>query len=344
VLPHWNWPGKEGQDIDVRCLSNCEEVELFLNGESLGRKKMPLNSELRWTVKYTPGTLLAKGYKAGQVIAQDNVETTGAPARIKLLPNRASINADGQDISIITVAVTDAEGRIVPTAENLIDFDLGGPGKIIGVGNGDPSCHEPDVYVPAQPSHTVALKDWRMKLADETRQQPGTAETFDDSQWEKADVSSDAGPLTPGHSAIYRTDFEAGADMLASPSTAVNFGTIDDDGWVYLNGHLVGESHDWTSHPSFELRKFLHEGKNTIAVAVHNGEGSGGVNKGVSLEIADQPIQPQWKRSVFNGLAQVIVQAGKEPGTLALTARADGLGETPLNISAGAAVPRPAVP
>jgi beta-galactosidase len=344
VLPHWNWPGKEGQDIDVRCLSNCEEVELFLNGESLGRKKMPLNSELRWTVKYTPGTLLAKGYKAGQVIAQDNVETTGAPARIKLLPNRASINADGQDISIITVAVTDAEGRIVPTAENLIDFDLGGPGKIIGVGNGDPSCHEPDVYVPAQPSHTVALKDWRMKLADETRQQPGTAETFDDSQWEKADVSSDAGPLTPGHSAIYRTDFEAGADMLASPSTAVNFGTIDDDGWVYLNGHLVGESHDWTSHPSFELRKFLHEGKNTIAVAVHNGEGSGGVNKGVSLEIADQPIQPQWKRSVFNGLAQVIVQAGKEPGTLALTARADGLSETPLNISAGAAVPLPAVP
>ncbi|HUD83812.1 MAG TPA: beta-galactosidase GalA [Candidatus Saccharimonadales bacterium] len=344
VLPHWNWPGKEGQDIDVRCLSNCEEVELFLNGESLGRKKMPLNSELRWTVKYTPGTLLAKGYKADQVIAQDNVETTGVPARIKLLPDRASINADGQDISIITVAVTDAEGRIVPTAENLIDFDLGGPGKIIGVGNGDPSCHEPDVYVPAQPSHSVALKDWRTKLADGTRQQPETAETFDDSQWDKADVSSDAGPLTPGQSAIYRADFEAGADMLASPSTAVNFGTIDDDGWVYLNGHLVGESHDWTSHPSFELRKFLHEGKNTIAVAVHNGEGSGGVNKGVSLEIADQPIHPQWKRSVFNGLAQVIVQAGKEPGTLALTARADGLGETPLNISAGAAVPRPAVP
>ncbi len=110
VLPHWTWPGKEGQDIDVRCLSNCEEVELFLNGESLGRKKMPRNSELKWTVKYTSGTLLATGYKGGQAIAQDKVETTGAPALLKLMPDRASINADGQDISIIKVAVTDAEG------------------------------------------------------------------------------------------------------------------------------------------------------------------------------------------------------------------------------------------
>jgi beta-galactosidase len=132
--------------------------------------------------------------------------------------------------------------------------------------------------------------------------------------------------------------------MLASTSAAVNFGRIDDDGWVYVNGRLAGESHDWSGHPSFDLRKFLHEGRNTIAVAVHNGEGSGGVNNGVSLEIADQPVAPQWKRSVFNGLAQVIVQAGKEPGTLALTARSDGLEATALNISAGAAVPRPAVP
>jgi beta-galactosidase len=344
VLPHWNWPGKEGQDIDVRCLGNCEEVELFLNGESLGRKKMARNSEVRWTVKYAPGTLLAKGYQSGQVIAQDTVETTGAPARIKLLPDRASINADGQDISIITVAVMDASGRIVPTAGNLIGFDLGGPGKIIGVGNGDPSCHEPDVYVAAQPSHTVALSDWRMKLVNGTDHRPEMAETFDDSQWEKADVGSESGPLTPGQSAIYRAEFESGADMQASASAAVSFGKIDDDGWVYVNGHLTGESHDWSGHPSFELGKFLHAGKNTIAVAVHNGEGSGGVNKGVSVVIEDKPIEPQWKRSVFNGLAQVIVQAGKEPGTLALTAHADGLGGTALNITAGAAVPRPAVP
>ncbi|HEY3915113.1 MAG TPA: beta-galactosidase GalA [Verrucomicrobiae bacterium] len=344
ILPHWNWPGKEGQDIDVRCLSNCEEVELFLNGESQGRKKMPANSHLNWTVKYTPGTLLAKGYKDGHEIAEDKVETTGAPAGIKLLPDRASINADGEDISIIKIAVTDADGRVVPTSENLIDFDLTGPGKIIGVGNGDPSCHEADQYIASQPSHETALKQWRMKVVDGTHNRPETAEKFDDSQWETPDVGVDDGPLKPGQDAVYRTEFEAGDAMLAAPSVTVSFGTIDDDGWVYINGHRVGESHDWNAHPSFELCKYLHEGANAIAVVVHNNDGPGGINKGISLEVAEKPIQPQWKRSVFNGLAEIIVQSSKDPGTLGLTAHADGLTATTLNITANAAVPRPAVP
>ena len=70
LLPHWNWPGREGQEIDVRALSNCDEVELFLNGQSLGRQPMKRNSELRWKVKYAPGTLSAKGYRAGTVVAE----------------------------------------------------------------------------------------------------------------------------------------------------------------------------------------------------------------------------------------------------------------------------------
>jgi beta-galactosidase len=150
--------------------------------------------------------------------------------------------------------------------------------------------------------------------------------------------------LTPGQSAVYRTEFEAGADMLASPSANISFGMLDDAGWVSVNGQLAGESHDWAGHPSFTLRKFLREGKNTIAVAVQNVANSGGVNKGVSLEIEGKPVPAQWKRSVFNGLAQIIVQAGKEPGTIALTARADGMASTGLNISASTAVPRPGVP
>jgi beta-galactosidase len=344
VLPHWNWHGKEGQDIDVRCLSNCEEVELFLNDQSLGRKKMDANSELRWSVKYAPGTLTAKGYKAGQVIAQDQVETTGAPAKIRLMPDRSTINANGEDISIITVVVTDSADRVDPLADNLIDFDLAGPGKIIGVGNGDPSCHEPDVYVASQASHTIALKDWRMKLVNGARDRPEIAESFDDSQWEKADVSSESGPLTPGQSAVYRAEFDAGPEIIASTSTIINFGTIDDNGWVYVNGQFAGESHDWAGHPSFAVRKFLHEGKNTIAVAVQNVGNTGGINNNVSMDIADRPIQPQWKRSVFNGLAQIIVQAGKEPGTLSLRAHANGLEDITQDITAAKALPRPSVP
>jgi beta-galactosidase len=146
LLPHWNWPGKEGQGIDVRALSNCEEVELFLNGQSFGRQTMKKNSELKWNVKYAPGVLSAKGFNGGKLVAETKVETTGEPAAVQLVPDRSSIKADGEDVSVFTVAVTDVQGRVVPVANNLIHFTLDGPGKIIGVGNGDPSCHEPDVY------------------------------------------------------------------------------------------------------------------------------------------------------------------------------------------------------
>ena len=158
LLPHWNWAGKEGQDIDVRCFSNCEEVELLLNGQSLGRKSMPRNSHLQWTVKYAPGTLLAQGYQGGQQIAEDKVETAGAPAIINLAPNRAAIRADGEDLAIVAISIFDSQGRLVPVAGNRVHFALSGPGRIIGVGNGDPelpwsrtvpfgrafqSCHRP---------------------------------------------------------------------------------------------------------------------------------------------------------------------------------------------------------
>ena len=101
LLPHWNWPGKEGQEIRVDALSNCEEVELFLNGESLGKQPMKRNSKLSWQVKYAPGDLSAKGFNGGKVVAETKVETTGEPAAVQLTPDRAAINADGEDVSVI---------------------------------------------------------------------------------------------------------------------------------------------------------------------------------------------------------------------------------------------------
>lgn len=145
IMPHWNWPDKVGQNILVRVFSNCKKVELFLNGKSLGEQVMQPNSYLDWNVIYRPGILSAKGYdENGNLTMETKMETTGAPAAIRLLPDRSTINADGEDCSIINVAVTDAQGRVVPVADNLIHFKLSGPGKIIGVGNGDPSSHEPD--------------------------------------------------------------------------------------------------------------------------------------------------------------------------------------------------------
>ena len=147
VFPHWNWPGKEGQEIPVWVHSNCDEVELFLNGKSLGRKTMKKNSHLEWPVKYTPGTLLARGYKGGKEILTSIEETTGQAAAVQLAPDRSALAADGADVAVITVQVADGQGRMVPTVDNAIAFEITGPGKIIGVGNGDPASHEPDQFI-----------------------------------------------------------------------------------------------------------------------------------------------------------------------------------------------------
>jgi beta-galactosidase len=133
--------------------------------------------------------------------------------------------------------------------------------------------------------------------------------------------------------------------LLNASNVILNFGMIDDEGRVYVNGRLVGESHDCTDEPSFEIRPFVHAGTNSIAVAVKNNGGPGGVNKGVTLTIVDKPTSKlPWRRSVFNGLAQIIVQAGKEPGQIHLTAHSEGLSDTTLDISAEPATPRPCVP
>ena len=152
LAPHWNWTGKEGQEILVQALSNCASVELFLNGVSQGKQTMKRTSKLFWRgVNYAPGTLSAKGYdQAGKVIAETKVETTGEATQLLLTPDRTTINADGEDVAMFTIAALDAQGRVVPLALNKVSFTLEGAGRIIGVGNGDPNCHEPDVFVGLQ--------------------------------------------------------------------------------------------------------------------------------------------------------------------------------------------------
>ncbi len=345
LLPHWDWPGKEGQEIDVRALSNCEEVELFLNGASMGRQKMKKNSELKWKVKYAPGVLSAKGYNGGKLTAEARVETTGEPAAVRLTPDRATINADGEDVSVITVAVTDAQGRVAPVASNLVEFAIEGPGKIIGVGNGDPSCHEPDVYITQTPTHSMPVTGWRWEKIPDPRKSglPETAEKFDDSAWAMAPVESGSGPLQAQENGVFRTTLALTEQDLSASAIELDFGMIDEEGWVYVNGRKVGESHDWQVSPGFDVKNFLHPGANTIAVTVANYSGPGGINKGVTLLTPAKPIVPQWQRSVFNGLAQVIVQSSKKPGEIKLTAIAQGLTQTVVKIEAQSAPLRPAV-
>jgi beta-galactosidase len=147
LLPHWNWTGKEGQPIDVWAFSNLEAIELLLNGKSLGRQTMKRDSHLEWKVPYRPGVLEARGYRNGRLVKTTRVETTGAPMRLLLAADRTTIAADGRDVSIVTVSATDSKGRLVPIADNSVEFDGEGDGKMIGVGNGDPGSHEADKIV-----------------------------------------------------------------------------------------------------------------------------------------------------------------------------------------------------
>jgi beta-galactosidase len=135
IFPHWNW--KEGQAVDVWAYSNCEEVELFLNGLSLGtKKKLADDLHVMWRLNYSPGTLKAVGRTGGKVILTQEIKTAGKPAKIVLEADRSTFNADGKDLSFVTVKVLDAQGTLVPNADNLIHFKVSGEGKIVGVDNG----------------------------------------------------------------------------------------------------------------------------------------------------------------------------------------------------------------
>ena len=140
VFPHWSWT--PGDTVDVWAYSNGDEVELFLNGTSLGvKRKQGDVFHLMWRVAYTPGTLRAVARKSGQVMATKEVKTAGAAARIALAPDRSTLHADGNDLSFVTVTVLDRAGVTVPTANHLIRFRVSGDARIVGVDNGDQISH-----------------------------------------------------------------------------------------------------------------------------------------------------------------------------------------------------------
>jgi beta-galactosidase len=167
LFPHWTWPGREGEVIPVICYTNCDSVELFLNDRSFGEQTMSFphygmdpskswgeqgfafflrpttaNLHLRWTVPYEPGVLAAVGMRDGAAVCRHEIATAGAPERTDLSADRVAIAADGRDVVHLAVRVLDRQGHLVPDADDPIAFDVQGPGRLIGVDNGDPLSHE----------------------------------------------------------------------------------------------------------------------------------------------------------------------------------------------------------
>jgi beta-galactosidase len=144
ILPHWNWPERVGQVTPVHVYTSGDEAELFLNGQSLGRKKKgQYEYRLRWDdVVYQPGELKVVAYKDGKPWAEDVMKATGPATQLTMKPDRDRIRADGADLSFVTVTVADESGLLVPRSKNAIRFEVEGPGEIVATDNGDPTSFE----------------------------------------------------------------------------------------------------------------------------------------------------------------------------------------------------------
>ncbi|MFG0286874.1 MAG: beta-galactosidase GalB [Rhodopirellula sp. JB044] len=142
ILPHWTWPERVGKVTPVHVFTSGDEVELFLNGVSLGRKrKQQYQYRLRWDdVVYEPGVLKAVAYKNGDVWATETVETAGKATALEMVADRDNIQSNGLDLSFITARVIDSAGHVVPRANHELTFLVEGPGEIIATDNGDPTC------------------------------------------------------------------------------------------------------------------------------------------------------------------------------------------------------------
>ena len=300
ILPHWNWKGDEGKEKDVWVFSNAEEIELLLNSKSLGKQKMPYTGHLSWKVPYEPGKLVARAFKGGKEVGTESVETTGTTESLKLEADRTEIAGDGKDVSVINLFGLDSGGRVVPTAGEKVEFEIEGPGKILGVGNGNPTSLEADTYVPSAFSQDLST-GWKYKAIQGSASE--AKPDFDDSSWRTVDAWQNQ-HMSPNSYAVMRKKFTIDD---ASKWKFLDIGAIDDEGEIYVNGTLVRKTNVWDETYQFKTDGILRNGENTVAILIKNNGGDGGFSKGMSLSGLTMPSA--WSRSLFNGCAQVIVQS-----------------------------------
>jgi beta-galactosidase len=340
ILPHWNWKGKEGKDIDVWVYSNSEEVELFLNKKSLGKKTMKKNSHLEWKVRYSPGTLEAVGFKNGKKIITDVVKTTNEPSTINLTANRTSIKADREDVAVITVQVVDKNNLPVPTAGNEITFSIHGPAKIIGVGNGDQTSHEDDRSV--EIVNLISITNFKEKKVEGLDNRPEVNADVDVSTW--ADAFKNDAIRDSAKAIVYRGNFEL-PENFKDGNISLLYMSIGKEQHLYVNGKELATSLK-EERAAFKLDKsVLHAGKNNLTIVTVPFKKK---NSWETLNTHAGTIQltfsaPPWKRKLFNGLAQVIVQSTENKGEITLTATSPGLKEYNLKIQSVEAPRRVAV-
>lgn len=317
LLPHWNWSGMEGKEIDVWAYSNCDEVELFLNKKSLGKKKMEELGHLEWKVKYTPGTLEAIGYKNGKKVLSEIQKTTRNPEAIKLTADKE--NLSGSDVTVVTVEVTDKNGLHVSTANDEINFSITG-GKIIGTGNGNPTSLEKEQFIDDVALVSITnLEERKLTTADLPNQLPSDSEN----NWTVAFKDRDYKNQAPSY--IYRGQFDL-KNISGSAIVSLYYKKIGTDAVIFINGNKLTASAE-DSQKYLLNTALLKEGKNTIQIAatpLQRIRDWDAMNTDPGIIQVITPAEP-WKRKLFNGYAQVIVQKDGSGKEVVLSASAKGL-------------------
>jgi beta-galactosidase len=342
ILPHWNWDGREGEEVDVWVYSNYDEVELFANGESFGRQKMEPNSHLEWKVPYEAGHLKAVAFKDGKKAATEIVETTGEVAKVTMVSDKNTIKGNREDVAMVSVQVTDKKGRVVPTANRNITFDIEGPGKIIGVGNGDPTSHEKDRFIDTY--KTVTFTNWKQTLATESDISQVLNPDFDVQGLKDALNNDGLEPGTEAQKTVFIGQFDLSEEELSGDINWM-FRSIGDNPSLYVNGQLIAENIS-EYEKVFHLKEdYLKAGMNRVVVVatpyVKENPWSVVNTEPGKLQVVI-PAEP-WQRKTFNGLAQVIIQSTGGAGEIKLIGNSDGLKTGELVIEVVEAEGRPAV-
>jgi beta-galactosidase len=321
IMPHWNWAGMEGKEIDVWVHSNCEEVELFLNRKSLGKKKMEVNSHLEWKVKYIPGTLEAIGYKNGEKVLSETQKTVGIAEKIKLSVDKE--NQTNSSVVVVTVESTDKKGLNVPTANHEITFSIKG-GKILGVCNGNPTSLEKDQFIDDMELLPITnFEEKKLASADSDQKV-----TDSDNDWKVAFKDRDYKNQAPAY--VYRGKFEL-KNNIATNTVTFFYKKIGVNAVIFVNGNRIAPTKEDDQKYIFGSN-VLKQGTNTIQIIAPP------LQKVKDWDVMNtdpgiiQVITPAetWKRKLFNGYAQIIIQKEENTNEVVLSAEAKGLNEGTL--------------
>lgn len=325
IMPHWNWSEMEGKEIDVWIHSNCDEVELFLNKKSLGKKKMELYGHLEWKVKYVQGTLEAIGYKNGKKVLAETQKTTGKPDNVRLSIDKE--NVANAKVSVITVEVLDKNNLHIPTANDEITFSIKN-GKILGVGNGDPTSLEKDQFIDEIALTSISnLQEQKLFATELPQELPKYLEKDWNTAFKDRDYKNQA------KSYVYRGEFDLKEN---SKTNIVNFfyKKIGVETLVFINGNRVNSSTEDVQKYNISS-DILKEGKNTIYIItkpLQKIKDWDVMNTDPGIIQIIKPSEP-CKRKLFNGYAQIIIQKNENVSDVILSASAKGLKLGVLNLS-----------